>query len=114
MIWIFVFLIGIFFLAPLAGLLSPFRIPVFLETVQDPAFMKSVYVTLMSSVAGGVASLVLALFFSKQFAHYSWRGKRLQSLLLLLPYLIPNFIIAAAFIMAWNPTTGLLNFIFKF
>jgi iron(III) transport system permease protein len=114
MIWILVLAAGLFFLAPIGGLLSQFHLSSLNEIINDPSFLKSLKVTLVSSGGGALGSVLLALLFARQFANYSWPGKRLQRLFLLIPYLIPNFILAVSYIMAWNPATGLLNSFFRF
>lgn len=108
--WIFIFLLGVFFLAPLTGLLSQVNAEVLREIYQSPSFLKSLGVTLSSSISASLISVIIGMLFARQFAHNLWRFKRLQRLMLLIPYLVPNFILAIAFVVAWNPTTGLLNY----
>ncbi|MEQ1878971.1 MAG: iron ABC transporter permease [Bdellovibrionia bacterium] len=57
---------------------------------------------------------MLGIYFASQFAAYEWRFKRIQRLLVLVPYLVPNFVLATAYVVAWNPATGLLNPVLKF
>jgi iron(III) transport system permease protein len=113
-IWLALLILGVFFLSPLGGLLSQFNFLSLHEILTAKSFLNSLKATLISSIVASATSIIFALIFSRQFAHYSWRGKRLQRLFLLIPYLIPNFILAVAYILAWNPTTGLLNPLFKF
>jgi iron(III) transport system permease protein len=114
MLWLYVIAVGVLFAAPLAGLLGQIQGAHLAALYGDPGFRKSLNITLQSGFWGAATSVVLGLLFARQFALHEWRGKRLQRLMLLLPYLIPNFILAIAFVIAWNPTTGLLNFAFKF
>jgi iron(III) transport system permease protein len=112
--WIILLLLGVFLLAPLTGLMSQVNAEILRETWQSPAFAKSLMVTLTSGIAAAFVSVCIGLLFARQFAHNQWFGKRLQRLMLLLPYLIPNFILAIAFVVAWNPITGLLNSFVRF
>ncbi len=114
MSWLFVLIVIVLFASPLWGLLSQNNLNSLTSVIQDPTFLKSLKITVFSSVAAAIASVICGLLFAKQFANYTWSGKRYQRLLLLFPYLIPNFILAIAFVISWNPTTGLLNFAFKF
>lgn len=107
-------IIAVWLLSPIAGLFSQATLNSFSEVYSDENFYKSLWVTLLSGAAGAIASIVGALFFSRFFALYTWKGKRIQRLALLIPYLIPNFILAMSFVMAWNPTTGILNSWLKF
>src|SRR5687767_1151496 len=111
---IFLVLLGVFLLAPLGGLLSQVTWPMLTETLQETAFTRALSVTLVSGISASVASVIMGLLFARQFAHHQWFGKRLQRLMLLLPYLVPNFILAIGFVVAWNPTTGLLNTVVRF
>ena len=111
---LFILLIATIFLGPLGALLFQANSEVFRTVLQSTALMRSIKVTLISGGVGAFFSVVFGLFFAREFALYSWRGKRLQRLLLLFPYLVPNFILATAYVVAWNPGTGLLNPYFMF
>jgi iron(III) transport system permease protein len=114
MLWFYALAVCALFLAPLVGLLSRVQWDHIASLYLAPSFAKSLSVTIQSSLIGGLVSVLLGLLFARQFALHDWRGRRIQRLMLLLPYLIPNFILAIAFVVAWNPTTGLMNFAFKF
>ena len=49
-----------------------------------------------SGTLAALVSVSLALYFGRKFAYSNWPGKRVEKLILLLPYLIPNF---------WTATT---------
>jgi len=112
--WLILILLGGFVLGPLIGLFLHFDSALFVETFQAESFRKSIWVTLLSGIAGSILSVLFAVGFARYFALYSWRFKRVQRLFILLPYLIPNFIIAAAYVVTWNPGTGLANAWFPF
>lgn len=106
---IFLGLLAVAFLAPLATLFveaSPQHVA---EVLAAPAFPKAYGTTLLTGGVGALVSVAFGLFFARPFARWEWRGKRALRLLGLIPYLIPNFILATAYVLAWNPTTGLLN-----
>ena len=114
--WIFVaaLVIGVVFLAPIVALLSRVDNVVLQETLQKKTFTTSLMTTLVTAGAGSGLSVFFALFFARTFALYSWRAKRVARLVLLIPFLIPNFVLATAYVIAWNPGTGLLNSFVKF
>jgi iron(III) transport system permease protein len=68
----------------------------------------------LTGAGGALGSVALGLYFARAFAFHSWRGQRLQRLLILLPYLLPNFILAIAWVIAWNPASGLLQRLLPF
>jgi iron(III) transport system permease protein len=112
--WPILVLLGGFVLGPLLGLFLHFDLPLFMELLQSASFQKSIWVTLLTAVAGSGLSVCFAIGFARYFALYTWRFKRFQRLLILLPYLVPNFIIAAAYVVTWNPGTGLTKAWFPF
>jgi iron(III) transport system permease protein len=101
--------IALLFLSPLLALFSRIDRAALTETLASPGFARSLQATLVSAGLGGALSLAIAIYFARYFGLHDWRGKRLQRLLALLPYLIPNFILASAYVIAWNPASGLLN-----
>ena len=107
-------LLALVFLGPIAALLFQLDRGVFLELFDSPAFGRALRTTLLSSGGASLLSVAAGTFFARQFALHQWRGQRAQRLLLIVPYLIPNFILAAAWVVAWNPATGLLNFVLPF
>lgn len=106
---VFILIFALVLLGPIAGLLFQLNFSELGDLVQSPSFQKSLNVTLVSSCVGALLSIVIALAFARPFALSHWRLRRIQRLMLLMPYLIPNFILAQAYVLAWNPTTGLLN-----
>lgn len=106
---LFILVLAIILLGPIGGLLVHLNAAELIELAQSATFQRSLGVTVTSSGVGAFLSIVLALAFARPFALSEWRFKRLQRLGLLMPYLIPNFILAQAYVLAWNPTTGLLN-----
>lgn len=78
------------------------------EVLNAPGFMKALGITVLTGGLGGVLSVLLGLAFARPFARWSWRTKRAERLLGLAPYLMPNFILATAYVIGWNPATGLL------
>lgn len=97
------------FFAPVAMLLAQVDAARLSEVLQAANFPKVVAVTLGT----GGASALFAVFFgfaaARQFAFFDWRFKRLWRLSALLPYLVPNFVLASSYVIAWNPASGLLN-----
>ncbi len=79
------------------------------EYFQSHSFIKSLEITAITGLLGSFFAVSLGTYFARRFALFQWRLKRTQRLLLLLPYLIPNFVLAIAYVLTWNPTTGLLN-----
>lgn len=102
------------FLGPILGILSQSSTEIFLERISSHSIQKSLWITLGSAGISAFLSVIVAIYFARWFALGNWKLKRAQRLLVLLPYLIPNFIIATSYVIAWNPTTGLLNWLFKF
>jgi iron(III) transport system permease protein len=109
MIWLLIILTGAAFLSPLAGLFTQFSHSDFQEMVSSASFMRALIVTLVTGISGATGSVVVGTFFARKFALEQWHGKRAQRLALLLPYLVPNFILATAYVIGWNPASGLLN-----
>jgi iron(III) transport system permease protein len=102
------------FFAPLAGLFSRLSSQDLSEMFATRAFGRSLGHTLVIGIASALLSLGFGIFFARRFALYEWGTKRVQRLLLLIPYLIPNFILATAYVLSWNPTSGLLNGVVRF
>jgi iron(III) transport system permease protein len=114
MLWLLVLFFAVLCLAPLMGLLLQLEpIGLFLG-LKDPILLRSLSTTLVSGIVASLLSCIIGILFARQFAKHEWSGKRGQRLLLLFPYLIPNFILAIAFVTAWNPGTGLLNTFVRF
>lgn len=112
--WIALLALALVFLGPLAGLLAHVDLAALRDVTSSASFHRSIWVTLASGIGGASASLVLGVLFARHFATREWRFKRLERLLLLIPYLVPNFILATAYVLSWNPATGLLNGAFRF
>lgn len=106
---IFLFLLFVIYALPLVILLTEFSPTVLFEMIQQENIQKSIFVTLTSATAAAAISTALGMFFARQFSTYQWRFKRFQRLFLLVPYLVPNFVLATAYVVSWNPTSGLLN-----
>jgi iron(III) transport system permease protein len=104
----------LFFVAPVLVLLGQSESAQIAEVVQSSNFEKILFVTVVSGFGGSLISLIIGIFFARIFAKYDWKGKRLQRLILILPYLIPNFVLATAYVVGWNPVTGLLNGFIRF
>lgn len=102
------------FLGPILGIVSQSTWDIFLERISSHSIQKSLWITMGSAGISSFLSVIFAIYFARWFALKEWKLKRVQRLLVLLPYLIPNFIIATSYVIAWNPTTGLLNWLFKF
>ncbi|MGZ3775890.1 MAG: ABC transporter permease [Pseudobdellovibrionaceae bacterium] len=111
---LFFIVMTILFLGPLFGILGQSNWVVFVERISAHSVQKSLWITLGSAAISSLVSVLLAIYFARWFALKDWKLKRIQRLLVLLPYLIPNFIIAISYVIAWNPTTGLLNWLIKF
>ncbi len=107
--WLYLCLLALFFLGPLGVLVLQVDHAAIRDVLESGGLVKSLEVTLASGLGGAALSLVIGVFFARTFALHEWRGKRLQRLWLLLPYLVPNFVLASAYVVAWNPGTGLLN-----
>src|SRR4051794_18961471 len=114
MAWIFLTIAAAAFLGPLAALLGNLDPAQLRETVASASFWRGVNSTVLSGAGGATISVVLGTVFARHFAVSAWRGKRLQRLGLLFPYLLPNFVLATAYVIAWNPGTGLLNSWWRF
>lgn len=97
------------FLAPLLALVLHLDSAAIQELSESPGFGRSLRATLITGGLGAVLSVFLGAAFAQPFAAWTWRGQRLQRLVFLFPYLVPNFIFAAAYVSSWNPATGLLN-----
>jgi iron(III) transport system permease protein len=106
--------ISFLFLGPLLGILSQSSISIIQEQISLNSTMKSLWITLASAGVSSLLAVVLAIYFARWFALNNWQFKRIQRLFIICPYLIPNFIVATSYVIAWNPTTGLLNWLFKF
>ncbi len=74
------------------------------------SLQKSLLDSLITSSLGSFLAVLIGFLFARIFALKEWPLKRIQKLLLLIPYLVPNFVLAIAFVLTWNPTSGLLNF----
>lgn len=109
-----VFAIGLLFLAPLLALLPQVDLAQVQEIAAAPSFPKAVGITALTGSCGALLSVLLGLVLAWPFALYDWRFKRAQRLALLVPYLVPNFILATAYVVSWNPATGLLNGAWEF
>jgi iron(III) transport system permease protein len=112
--WLFLIPISLIFLGPLLGILGQSNFNTLIEQISSNSIKKSLWVTLGSAAVSSLLAVILAVYFARWFALFEWRQKRVQRLMMILPYLIPNFIVAASYVTAWNPTTGLLNWLFKF
>lgn len=97
------------FLAPVATLFLTADAAHLLEIASSDSFPKVLLVTLGTGGIAAASSVVLGFLFARPFAAYDWRMKRWARLLALMPYLVPNFILATAYVITWNPGTGLLN-----
>lgn len=114
MIWIALLIVAGIFFTPLAGLFAQLSSSDLREMFASRAFGRSIGHTLIIGLTSSALSVAFGILFARRFAIYEWSGKRVQRLLLLIPYLIPNFILATAYVMAWNPASGLLNGIIRF
>lgn len=106
---LFVAALAVLFFGPLAALFAEVGGAAVRETLESPAFPRSLGVTLLTGGLASLASVLLGLGFARPFARWQWRGQRAERLLGLAPYLIPNFILATGYVIAWNPGTGLLK-----
>lgn len=109
MSYVVVFLLGIFFLFPILSLFGELNWNNIQDIVAAPGTMKSFRETVVSSAIGSALSVIIGLYFARILAFYEWPGRRLFRLSLIIPYLIPNFVLATAYILVWNPTSGLLK-----
>lgn len=107
-------LLTVALLSPIVMVLSQAQWSAFTEVWAQPSLVKSFAVTLTAGGIGALLSCVAGLVFARIFAVYKWRGQRLERLMLIFPYLLPNFILASAYVTSWNPNTGLLNFLLPF
>ncbi|MEK6706635.1 MAG: iron ABC transporter permease [Bdellovibrionota bacterium] len=114
MYWVVILILAVALLGPMAGLFAHVDKAAFIETMQSAQFLKALNITLLSSCGGAVFSLIIAILLARSFATHEWKLKRLQRLIILIPYLVPNFILATAYVIAWNPVTGLLNGVMPF
>jgi iron(III) transport system permease protein len=112
--WIVLLFIAVIFFGPIAGLFTQFSISDFQEMLSSRSFLKALRVTVESGLIGASGSVFFGVLFARKFALYDWRGKRIERLALLMPYLIPNFILATAYVLGWNPDSGLLNPVVRF
>lgn len=108
------FLLAIVLLAPIVVVLLQAQWSAFTEVWAQPSLVKSFIVTLSSGSIGALLSCLTGLIFARKFAMYEWRYQRYERLALIFPYLLPNFVLASAYVMSWNPGTGLLNFLLPF
>ncbi len=106
--------IGLALLGPIIALLIQLQPEQLGELLSSRPIQRSLWVTFLCTNLGAFFSCAVGVFFARGFAFRHWRGKRWQRLLFIIPYLIPNFIFAAAYVLAWNPETGLLNALLPF
>lgn len=111
---IYFLVLALFVLTPYALLFGSADFAEFSEILSAKSTMKALWTTVYSSGFGALFSLLFGILFARVFAFVDWRMKRFQRLMLLIPYLIPNFILATAFVVSWNPQSGLLNWLFEF
>ncbi len=107
--WLGLAVVVALFLAPLATLFATADVTHLQEVAASPSFPKVLLVTLGTGAVAAAFSVAIGFLMARPFAHYDWRGKRAMRLLALLPYLVPNFILATSYVISWNPGTGLLN-----
>lgn len=107
--WLGIVVVVALFLAPLATLFSTADVSHLKDVAAGPSFPKVLLVTLGTGAVAAVFSVVLGFLMARPFANYDWKGKRAMRLAALLPYLVPNFILATSYVISWNPATGLLN-----
>ncbi|MGE0616035.1 MAG: ABC transporter permease [Bacteriovoracia bacterium] len=112
--WLLLAGLAAFVLLPILSLFAQVRTTDLEEIAASTGLAKVMHVTLISALGGSLISLFLGVIFARQFGIYQWRGKRWQRLMLLIPYLVPNFILASAYVTSWNPATGLLNPVTRF
>jgi iron(III) transport system permease protein len=112
--WSWVGFLALVCLAPIAGLFSQAQSAAFFEILDSKWFLKSLSVTLVSGLGGAAISVFFGMLLARPFALFFWKGQRLERLVLLFPYLIPNFILASAYVTGWNPTSGLLSDVLPF
>lgn len=101
--------LGILFLSPIIGLLAQSNMDTMKEVLSSPSNIGAIWTTIFTGVVSSFLSVVGGIYFGRYFAFHQWRAKRFYKLMLLFPYLVPNYILAAAYVVAWNPGTGLLN-----
>jgi iron(III) transport system permease protein len=106
---LFLGIVAAFILMPLAVLFFEIPTAEFFETVTSAAMQRSLVTTVVTCGVGALLSVFVALPFARFFAQHEWKTKKLQRLLFMVPYLVPNFIFAAAYVLSWNPTSGILN-----
>lgn len=101
-------------LAPILALLTLADFSLVVSLIEKPNFKAILSATLFPGLSAALLSVSIGLGFARFFASHDWRGQRAERLLLLIPFLVPNFVLASAYVLAWNPATGLLNSFFRF
>lgn len=107
--WAWTWALVVAFAAPVVLLLGEVHPERLREIVTAANFPKVLGVTALTGLGAAALSVVLGAFAARVFARVDFRGKRAFRLLAILPYLVPNFILASAYVVAWNPGIGLLN-----
>lgn len=106
---VFLFTLLLFFVGPIFVLFAKIDPALLQESLNSNSFSKALGNTLMSGFFGALISILFGLYFAHFFAKYQWKNKRIQRLGLLIPYLVPNFVLASAYVIAWNPVSGILT-----
>ncbi len=107
-------LVGAVFVAPLFAVLEALRFEALRDLFGRASFWKSVYVTLWSAAAGAVLSVAMGFWWARLFVLFEFPHKGLLRLLALIPYFVPNFVLATATVLCWNPASGLMNSFINF
>lgn len=108
------FALSLICLAPIVAVLAQVDRETLATVILKKAFTQAVQVTLLTSAVGALLSVVIGVGFARLFAYFDLRQKRLKRVALLIPYLVPNFVLATAYVLVWNPGTGLFNTVAPF
>ena len=106
--------VGVLCLGPTIAILTEIDRAVFVELIGRNSFWKSVWSTVLTAALGSVLSVLLGFWWARLFSFYNWRFKNLHRVVVLVPYLVPNFVLATAVVVSWNPVSGLLNGLVRF
>ncbi len=95
-------LILLFVLAPLIGMILHSRVSSLCETASDPEVLKSIRLTILTSLGGTAVLSIFAVPFAWFLARRKFAGKRLLSAIIDLPVVIPHSTAGIALLSVLN------------
>jgi thiamine transport system permease protein len=106
--------LGVLFVYPVAAIIDRglrpaghWQLGVVGDVVGDPFYRHVAWFTLWQAAASTVLTLVVALPVAAVFARFEFHGRRLLWSLLLVPFVLPTVVVAAAFLALLGPRPAL-------